>query len=64
MPLALADIIFIDEAHHARALTYGRVIESICNGHAIRPTSGSSHSGAISCRFWSAVGRPTPFGRE
>jgi DNA repair protein RadD len=26
--LPLADIIFIDEAHHARALTYGRVIDA------------------------------------
>ena len=28
IPLPLADIIFIDEAHHARALTYERVIDA------------------------------------
>jgi DNA repair protein RadD len=28
IPLPLADIIFIDEAHHARALTYGRLIDA------------------------------------
>jgi DNA repair protein RadD len=28
IPLPMADIIFIDEAHHARALTYERVVES------------------------------------
>ena len=39
IPLPLADIIFIDEAHHARALTYERVIDAYPNAAVIGLTA-------------------------